>query len=214
VTLHQLVHDANAAHPDVVSDPAGFLALAARLVGSAADRGVPEDPASWPCWEALAPHTDHLLRRFAWEYRRLPRRTVVKLCESANLAGRYLYARGRYQQTAETYQRVLALQQRFLGRRSDENLSTRHNLAVVWHDQGLLDRAAAEYQQVLKIQQRVLGKYHRNTLGSRHNLALLRREQGALDLAATEFQAYWYAAHARPHDLRRCWSAPACYGVE
>jgi hypothetical protein len=97
--LHPLVRDTSAAHPDVAGDPAGFPALAARLVAAAADSDdtrPPEDPATWPAWQTLAPHAAYTLRQVSASADRLPKQTVEQACHAAHMAGRYLHARGLY----------------------------------------------------------------------------------------------------------------------
>ncbi|GAC1455726.1 MAG: hypothetical protein NVS4B1_13220 [Ktedonobacteraceae bacterium] len=57
-------------------------------------------------------------------------------------------------------------------------MSTRHNLASLYADQGKYEQAQALYEQVLHSQEQQLGAEHPNTLMTRHNLANLYKQQG------------------------------------
>jgi hypothetical protein len=68
-----------------------------------------------------------------------------------------------------------------LGADHPHTLTSRNNLALVLHGQGLLVEAAAEHRAVLHARERVLGADHPHTLTSRNNLAAVLRDQGTLD---------------------------------
>jgi len=147
--LHPLVRATNAAHRDVTDNPAGFPALAARLVATAVesdDAGPPEDPTRWRWWQALAPHAAYLLRQVGDAADRLPERTVEQACSTANLAGRYLHARGLYEPAEAEYRAVLDTSRRVLGEQHLATVLARHSVTRLLQDRGEL--AAAEVQMV------------------------------------------------------------------
>jgi tetratricopeptide (TPR) repeat protein len=190
--LHPLVRDTNAAHPDVADDPTGFPALAVRLVAAAADSediGLPEDPARWPWWQALAPHAAYLLRQVAAATDRLPEQTVAQACRAANLAGRYVHARGLFGPAEAEYRAVLDISPRVLGEEHPDTLLARHSVARLLQGRGELAAAEAEARAVFAIVRRVLGDEHPHTLDIRRNLAGVLHDRGDLGAAEPEFRA-------------------------
>ena len=92
-------------------------------------------------------------------------------------------AQERYREVERTCQRTLDLAGRVLGAGHAYTLWAMNNLAIVYHEQGLYDRAEALYIQAIEGQRQVLGDEHRGTLTSMHSLAHVYRLQGRYDEA-------------------------------
>ncbi|GAC1361190.1 MAG: hypothetical protein NVSMB38_44980 [Ktedonobacteraceae bacterium] len=60
-------------------------------------------------------------------------------------------------------------------------MSTRHNLASLYADQGKYEPAQALYEQVLHSREQQLGAEHPDTLRTRHNLATLYKDQSKVE---------------------------------
>ncbi|MER5379991.1 tetratricopeptide repeat protein, partial [Streptomyces sp. NPDC002688] len=198
--VHPLVRDASL-------DPAA-LGTAVQALHSAAfaeETGMPEEPNYWEHWALLQPHALDLFHRVAGS--EPPDQTIVDAAASAaDLAARFLLAKGLYGQARDEFEAILAHQPDILGDTHPETLSTLHELARVLHGLGELGQARDEFEAILAHQRDTLGDTHPDTLSTRYNLARALHDLGKLEQARDEFEAI--LAHERdtlgdthPHTL-------------
>ncbi|ATB39480.1 hypothetical protein CYFUS_004924 [Cystobacter fuscus] len=91
-------------------------------------------------------------------------------------AGRYLEARIRIEH-------ALALQEAALGERHPDVATSLNNLALLYREQGLYDRAEPLYLRALALHEAALGERHPNVATLLNNLAILYQAQGLYDRA-------------------------------
>jgi serine/threonine protein kinase len=86
-------------------------------------------------------------------------------------------ALGRYESAQAQLERAVALRERALGPDHLHTLTSKNNLALLYHYQAKFDRAEPLYVEVLRRRERQLGAEHPETLATRHNLASVYRDQ-------------------------------------
>ncbi|KAF3150476.1 hypothetical protein TWF594_009120 [Orbilia oligospora] len=87
----------------------------------------------------------------------------------------------KYDEAMQWYKRALAGYEKTLGKDHPSTLSTIHNIAVVFDNQGKYDEAM--YKRALAGKEKVLGKDHPSTLDTVHNIAVIFDNQGRYDEA-------------------------------
>jgi tetratricopeptide (TPR) repeat protein len=191
VTLHPVVRDANAMHPEVRGDPQGYPALAVAALAAvcvAPDSEAGEDPAMWARWRMLAPHALYLAHYVGGLEARLDRSSESQACRSATVAGRYLFAWGLYGAAESELRAVLDIGRRLAGPGHPDTLATRHQLARVLHERGRHREAETELRAVLEARREKLGDDHQATLSTRNQLAWSLHAQGRDDEAESELR--------------------------
>lgn len=187
--LHPLVRDTSVPRSVYASDDhAAHVALAARLVESAADiekTGRPEDPTAWPMWQLLSPHILHVFDALVNAADDDP---AVAMASSAHLAARYQAALGLYSEAAIVQRRVLSVVERSLGSYHPNVLATRHEIARLKAARGYYRVAEDELLDVLIARRRVHGSDHPSTLTTRHELARMMAEREQYAQAESLFQ--------------------------
>ncbi|MDI2129021.1 tetratricopeptide repeat protein [Yinghuangia seranimata] len=123
------------------------------------------DPANWPRYRALVPHTDALAAHHTADH------DTTHTALALNQAAVYRHEHGELGPALEGFQRALTTRERVLGADHPHTLVSRNNFAAVLHAAGDLGRAIPVYEQTLRDAERVLGVDHPNTLRARNNLA-------------------------------------------
>ncbi|MFD4347408.1 tetratricopeptide repeat protein, partial [Streptomyces coelicoflavus] len=122
------------------------------------------NPANWPRYQALLPHTDALTTHHSSDH------DTTHTAAALNQAGAFRQGQGALSPALHAHQRALTTYERLLGADHPDTLSSRNDLAYAYESAGDLGRAIPLYQQTLADRQRVLGADHPNTLTSRNNL--------------------------------------------
>ena len=179
--LHPLVRDTSRRGANDPNEHEAYLTLAAELLRRAAasvKTGLPEDPARWPIWQALAPHAIYLFNTLTASSD-CPDETAIATASAAALAARYQAAQGLYAQAEEAEGKILALRRRVLGADHPDTLATRrHQIALMMAERGDYAGAEAELRDVLAAMLRVLGADHPDTLATRYQIALMMAQRG------------------------------------
>jgi Tetratricopeptide repeat/NB-ARC domain len=186
--LHPLVRDTS--HPGAGGAYVAYLTLAAQLLGRAADApetGLPEDPAMWPMWQALAPHAFHVFQAVT-SCQDCPDEAATAAANAARFAARYQQAQGLYPQAESVQQAVLTLRLRVLGSDHPDTLGIRYEIASLKAVQGHHAEAEAEYRDVLAAELPVLGPDDPATLYTRHEIASVMDERGNYAGAEAEYR--------------------------
>ena len=173
--LHPLVQDTSRAHASgEAEERKKYLALAAALLRQAAANaeiiGEPEDPATWPIWQALAPHAIYVFETLTCGEDRANDTATVG-AYAAHAAARYQAALGLSSRAESIQNMVLAVWLRTLGANHPSTLTTRYMIAHEMAARGDHTGAETEYRDVLAAQLRALGADHRFTLSTRNAIA-------------------------------------------
>ncbi|MCA2225140.1 tetratricopeptide repeat protein [Nonomuraea aurantiaca] len=190
--VHPLVRDAGAGRlePGRLVD-AAMTRLAAALAEAAAlseETGLPEDPPTWPLWQALIPHA-LFLRAAIQAQPSADSAARSQAATAAYFAARMLVAQGRHGQAEQEFRAVLAVRLEVLGERHPDTLATRHAIANVLAAQGRHGQAEQEFRALLAMEMEVLGERHPDTLATRHAIARMLVAQGRHGQAEQEFRA-------------------------
>ncbi|MGW3037396.1 tetratricopeptide repeat protein [Streptomyces sp. NPDC001178] len=189
VRLHPLIRDVSRRPADPVA--------ALRLLHAAACREgmqVPEEPATWPAWQLLAPHALELAHH---AHVGADVADAVRLAgtELAELGARYLQSQGMFDQACLHLEGVLAARRRLLGEDHPDTLSAHHNLAGALHDLGRLEPARTAYRHVHTTRSRLQGEEHPDTLTAAHELARVLHDMGDWAGARTLLEQVLDARH-------------------
>jgi tetratricopeptide (TPR) repeat protein len=179
--IHPLVRTAHQGHADQAIISA-LLERAAR----ADEARHPEDIQKWPQWQALAPHTAHLV------HGGIPaddQSSLVTAAFAVVLTARYLQARGLYGQARALLEAVLAAERTVLGDTHPNTLDTRHNLALILLAQDRYDQARQILEEILSAERTTIGENHPHALTTRHNLARTLYSQRHYGQARVQFEA-------------------------
>ncbi|MGW2273660.1 tetratricopeptide repeat protein [Streptomyces yangpuensis] len=141
-----------------------------------------DDPAKWPTWRALLPHTDSLADHTVEDT------DTATTAHILNEAGLFLRNQGLPARAIKHLQRALASMERVLGPDHPDTLAFRNHLAGAYQSAGDLGRAIPLHEQTLADSERVLGPDHPNTLTSRNNLAGAYQSAGDLGRAISLFE--------------------------
>jgi tetratricopeptide (TPR) repeat protein len=101
-----------------------------------------------------------------------------------NRIGGLRLSRGRLDEAAEIYGRVLDGRRRALGPEHADTLDVMNNLGVVYLRRGAYDKAEPLFVEALAVEKRRFGEDHPKTLATTGRLALLLGEQGRYEEAA------------------------------
>jgi hypothetical protein len=168
--LHPLVRDTSRLSTLPAARPP-FLKLAAGLVSRAAGQtGQPDDPATWPAWQLIAPHATHLLATLD-PPSGSPDNAVVDASYAAHWAALYQAAQGLSAQAEGQFRVVLAARLRVLGADHPSTLATRNEIARMMAERGDHAGAEAGYRDVLAARLHMQGADHPDTLATRHAVA-------------------------------------------
>jgi hypothetical protein len=190
IDVHPLVRDTSRPSASGSDDRASYLMLAAELLrrAAAADQtGLPEDPKTWPLWQALAPHAGYVFDTLAASPD-CSDQAAQAAAYAAGLAARYQAAHGLYSQAEEVQRKVLAARLRVLGADRPDTLAVRHEIARMMAERGDHAGAEAEYRDVLAARLRVLRADHPDTLATRHEIARMMAARGDHAGAEAEYR--------------------------
>ena len=185
--LHPLVRDTGRLSTPP-ADRLAFLELAAELLNRAAHQsGWPDDPATWPAWQLIAPHAPHLLATLDLQSGS-PDDATADASHAAYQAALFQAEQGLHAQAEDEYRGVLAARLRVLGADHPDTLTARHEIARMVSERGDHAGAEAEYRDVLAARLRVLGPDHPGTLVTRHAVAYEMAAQGDHAGAEAEYR--------------------------
>jgi tetratricopeptide (TPR) repeat protein len=189
IRLHPLVRDTNRAG-STNTEQEEYLTLAASLVRVAAASealGSPEDPVTWPRWQALAPHALDGFQTLtaAPGY---PDEALIAAAYAADKTAAYQAAQSLISTAEATHRAVLQVRLRALGADHPDTIATRHSIARRLAERADYGAAESEYRGVLEAMQRVLGAEAPDTLMVQHNLAALVSFRGDYAQAEAEYR--------------------------
>ena len=175
--VHPLVRDTSRPRPDATADDDGqYLVLASQLVVEAAEAGdPPEEPTTWPMWQALTPHAIHVFMTLKTS-QVFQVAALKAAAHAAWMAARYQSEQGLYASAEAVHRDVLAVQLEILGADDPDTLATSHEIASVMSSRGESDAARSEFRRVLADRIRILGADNSRTLDTRHQLAMTLAE--------------------------------------
>ncbi|MFJ4339587.1 FxSxx-COOH system tetratricopeptide repeat protein, partial [Streptomyces sp. NPDC088915] len=161
---------------------------------------VSEDPANWPRYQQLIPHTDALVSHHSSGYD-----THATACV-LDRAATYRQHHGAPTLVLPALRRALAACERVLGEDHPDTLSLRNNLANAYESVGDLKRAVPLHETTLATRERVLGHDHLHTLSSRNSLAHAYGSAGDLKRAISLHETTLATrervlGHDHPHTL-------------
>ncbi|MBT1098079.1 tetratricopeptide repeat protein [Streptomyces sp. Tu102] len=183
VRVHPLIRD--------LSGSSHCLPLVVTLLGRACsveEAGKPEEPHTWAAWSLLAPHALRLVELES-SLDGAPFQAQVAGAGAAELAGRYLQARGLPRQAGTVFEKVLEWRMRLLGPTDPETLTAQHTLAGALHDTGELARAEAVYRSVWQSHCAARGESFPHALTARHELGRVLQDMGRLSEAEEHLSA-------------------------
>lgn len=183
VRVHPLIRD--------LSGTSRYLSVAVTLLGRACSVeqvGKPEEPDAWAAWSLLAPHALRLVEQEA-SLGGVSLNVQVAGTEAAEMAGRYLQARGLSRQAGAVFEKVFEWRMRLMGPRAPETLTAQHNLAGALHDMGELARAEAVYRSVWQSHSAARGESFPHALTARHELGRVLHDMGNLSEAEEHLSA-------------------------
>lgn len=180
VSLHPLIRDSCQGR----TRPTSAIILLQYAV-QLEEAGSPEEPEHWDAWQVLAPHAVDLVRRTDG----LDVSARKAAAEAAELAARYLQARGLFAQACREYEAVLRVRTVLLDRDDPTMLSSRHRLASVLHDLGELPSALGEFETIWEASCRVRGEDHPSTQTVRHEIGRVLHDLGQLEAAREHLTA-------------------------
>jgi tetratricopeptide (TPR) repeat protein len=189
IRLHPLVRDTSRADSNG-SEQEDYLMLAADLAGAAAILGAagsPEDPHTWPRWQALAPHALHVFEAITAtaDYRD---EALIAAAYAADKAAGYQATQGLISPSEATHRAVLQARLRTLGADHPDTIDTRHSIARRLSERADYGHAETEYREVLESMRRILGPDHPDTLTVQHNIASLVSFRGDYARAEAEYR--------------------------
>ena len=109
----------------------------------------------------------------------------LQLKARASLAGMYC-EQGRYDDAEKSFQAVLPVQEKLLGKQHPDTLWTRHNRACLAQERGDISGAREQLRSVFAEQLRSGGLHHPATLNTARSIALNSRLQGHLQEAQNQ----------------------------
>ena len=138
--LHPLVRDTS--HPAAGPERLAFLELAAQLLrrgSSSRETGIPEDPAMWPVWQLLVPHSAVVFASLSSEPD-CPDDAAEAAAYAAQMTARFQAEQGFHAAAEAEYRDVLAARLRVLGPDHPDTLATRHASPWRWPSGGTTPR--------------------------------------------------------------------------
>jgi tetratricopeptide (TPR) repeat protein len=177
LTLHRLIRETNRHHAEAEPDIGAHATVLAVLVDAATD-GFSISSDNWSRWHMLATHAEAALDLCGSHRDRVAPEVVARATKAAGRAVLFRRSVHDFERAATGYHMLVDIQREILGEHHPDTLATRADLALVYSDQGLVDKAAAELQEVGDLQRQVLGDHHPDTLRTRQLLAGRIGEQG------------------------------------
>jgi tetratricopeptide (TPR) repeat protein len=176
VNRHRLLTTANSDLPAIGKTAVSLLHVACRAMDT-------RNPADWPAWRRLVPHTAALL---GWISLRIDDERLADLVTTASMSARALWRSGTPAAAERLAQASLKAAAR-LGIDHPAMLTARSQLAQV-----VALTRYAEAEQLLRLllpdQQRILGSEHPDTMASQRVLARLTGLQGRYQQAQQMYQ--------------------------
>jgi hypothetical protein len=179
IALHPLVREANRHQADAVDHHDDHTAAQLLMLYNAISGLDYQDRAQWPLWRALLPHVVHASHDQTPSSRHVHGRLLV-LSEVQRKAAAYCEEAGMGLQAEYLCRRALDTCTKVLGAEHPTTLTTHHNLAWTFQEQGKFSAAETELRQILAHRERVLGLDHPDTRTTRANLSWMLRERGTL----------------------------------
>ncbi|AZQ32107.1 tetratricopeptide repeat protein [Streptomyces cyaneochromogenes] len=181
--VHPLIRD--------VSRTPRYLSLVTGLLQDACSVeqvGKPEEPSSWAAWSVLAPHALELVEQED-DLASLPDAGQVSAAAAAEMAARFLQARGLSRRAGAVFRKVVRIRMRVLGAAHPETLTAQHNLAGALHDVGELGQAETVYRKVWQAHRDARGAEFAHALTARHELGRVLHDLGRLEEAQQHLSA-------------------------
>jgi len=158
--------------------------LWAKRVVLAVNQAFPElQVATWSQYERLLLHAQvslDLITQYQFEFPQAAR--------LLDLAGSYLYERGRYAEADPFLHRALKIREMALGPEHLDTAICLNHLGQLSHAQGKYEQAETFYQHALKIREKMLGLEHPDTATILYDLAILHQAQGKYEQAEELYQ--------------------------
>ncbi|MFK0194902.1 tetratricopeptide repeat protein [Kitasatospora sp. NPDC090308] len=184
LVVHPLVREITRTQPAAISATPVYSTLSAALLAMVAKGIAPTAPANWPLWQLLLPHCVHVasdtMHAAALEHQ-MRGELATRAAVYAQQSGQWSVAEDQFIHALSAF----AITAPADGLRTI--LTTRHNFAVLKHDQGRFDEAEADLDAVLLAATQALGPDHETTLTTRHELVRIRLQRGDTEGAHTEF---------------------------
>lgn len=105
-----------------------------------------------------------------------------------DLAGRYLYERGRIAEADPLLHQALEIRKRVLGIEHFDTTVSLNDVALLYHAQGKYEQAEPFYLSALQVRKTLRGPDHPDTAAILHNLAVLYHAQGKYEQAEALYQ--------------------------
>jgi tetratricopeptide (TPR) repeat protein len=189
IRLHPLIRDTS--RPSASrGERATYLTLAGKLLGvvaESADYLSPEDPATWPLWQALTPHAHHIFEILT-ATPGYPDDAIKAAAYAVGMAASYQATQGLIMPAEATLRAVLQIWLKTLGADHPDTINTRHSIAQRMAERADYARAELEYRNVLEAMRRTMGPEHPDTLTVQHNIASLISFQGHFAQAEAEYR--------------------------
>ena len=190
IRLHPLVRDTSCPGSSQAEREA-YLTLAASLLSQAAasaDTRLPEEQATWPRWQILAPHAVHVFETLT-ATAGFPDDAITAAAFAAGKAASYqATAQGLIIPAEATHRAVLQVRLRTLGADHPDTINTRFDIARRLAERADYDHAEIEYRDVMEARRRILGPEHPGTLHVQHNIASLVSFRGDYAQAEAEYR--------------------------
>ena len=139
---------------------------------SASCPGNPDDPTTWPHWEALGPHILHLFSTTQQDDR-------LKLGQLVDLYSWYFLTRGDYEGARRIAENLYDFNQEALGPDNKTTLSSAANLATILRAAGELELSLSLCRNVMSKSWHLFGEAAEFTLHAANNLVSGLRAAGA-----------------------------------
>ncbi|CAO5254375.1 tetratricopeptide repeat protein [Frankia sp. AgKG'84/4] len=182
LALHTLVR--TAVRADTAPGEADrYVDTLGRLLHAALPENIAGNPAAWPAWRELLPHTLATLE--ATE----PSADTPRTAWLAEHTAAYLAEQGHPDRAVPLATRAAAAHERLDGPDHPDTLTARETHIRVALEAGRVDEAGPLAARNATDRERVLGPDHPDTLTSRDSLARAYQQAGQLDHAGARFQA-------------------------
>ncbi|KJY23737.1 hypothetical protein VR46_43395, partial [Streptomyces sp. NRRL S-444] len=193
ITIHPMVRAASRAHADFTAQASRMLELVTALMRRVSSPLESANPAHWPMWRAIAPHsTAPRVLLSACEDSlgdALNPSLVAAATEAAVGTAQYHNSLGMYGEAIAELQAVEAIRARLLGEDAPATIATRLHLAWALRDNGDLTEADRLYQEVARACERALEDDHPYLQSARTGRARVLRERGRYEAAEAELSA-------------------------
>ncbi len=179
LTIHRLVQAVVKSALDIET-----RRLWAKRVVLATNRAFPElQVATWSQYERLLSHAQvclELITEYQFEF--------PEAAQLLDLAGSYLYERGRYAEADPFLHGALKISEKVAGYEHPDTATCLNHLGQLSHAQGKHEQAEAFYQRAREMREKILGSEHPDTATILYNLAVLYQAQGKYKQAELLYQ--------------------------